>query len=91
MEILMDSNRVITSFATCGHLDGGTVYTGLIPDDFDATFCPGFYKLSTAGNIEKNDGYVAPSESIDNASSAAMDAINMLGIQVAQLAAKVKA
>lgn len=55
---LNDSNE-IEGFATFGTLDDGKEYTGDVPDDFETSFKPGWYKL-TNGKIVINFDYQEP-------------------------------
>lgn len=89
MDLLQDNNGLITGYTTVGKIEGGQLFQGDLPQDFDTSFEPDRYVLD--GQVIKAN----PDKNVDTASkpmpSTVMAAINALGIQVAQLTAKVEA
>lgn len=61
MQLLVDQQQQITSYASFGSLTGGIDYTGQIPDEFTVDFQPGRYLLKQ-NLIVINPDYTAPTE-----------------------------
>lgn len=59
MKLKVNSDGLIIAFVTVGDLDDGQVFDGDLPDGFEGSFKPEFYKL-VDGKITVNPDYVEP-------------------------------
>jgi hypothetical protein len=86
MKIKIDENNCIQSFSMTGSLnDGVEIEQSQIPNDFETNFTPNFFKFED-GKIIVNNSFKKPKNI--TISSLEMQAINALGMQVAQIQAK---
>lgn len=89
MQIRINENNEITDYVGVGSIEGGQEYTGEVPEEFYLNFKPSYYLLQD-NEIVINPNYEEPTAEIPETPEPSKEwqAINMLGLQVAQLKAE---
>lgn len=86
MLLKINEQKEILEYATIGGMEGAVEFDGVIPDDFEVKFKPGFYMLQNDEIIE-NSNYVEPSSTPpDDSPTSMQEVVNKLGEATAKIA-----